>query len=182
MFHLAVNNQLDDVYLFHLYVPMNYSEVFSYKGRVPFSQKGSDKLQFWRHWKVHFFLSSLIFSNLSKWMVENYLNNQWRKYIQVNHNTRIRHLTNDAAIKTLMVGKITQLYGKVFISKISDKTWYKNVCAATLCLCPLETSSFPCNEPSDSRCTNGADMGRAMVARLGLGLPLLALLLPTQIY
>lgn len=33
----------------------------------------------------------------------------------------------------------------------------------------------------DSRRTDGADMGRAMVARLGLGLLLLALLLPTQV-
>lgn len=34
----------------------------------------------------------------------------------------------------------------------------------------------------DAPRTDGADMGRAMVARLGLGLLLLALLLPTQIY
>uniref|UniRef100_A0A7N9CVY4 Signal transducer CD24 n=1 Tax=Macaca fascicularis TaxID=9541 RepID=A0A7N9CVY4_MACFA len=34
----------------------------------------------------------------------------------------------------------------------------------------------------DAQRTDGGDMGRAMVARLGLGLLLLALLLPTQIY
>ncbi|XP_032131021.1 signal transducer CD24 [Sapajus apella] len=34
----------------------------------------------------------------------------------------------------------------------------------------------------DAPRTDGGDMGRAMVARLGLGLLLLALLLPTQIY
>nr|XP_058163626.1 signal transducer CD24 [Dasypus novemcinctus] len=34
----------------------------------------------------------------------------------------------------------------------------------------------------DAQRADGADMGRAMVARLGLGLLLLALLLPTQIY
>lgn len=64
------------------------------------------------------------------------------------------------------------------VYKVSPAVRASHLACARTSRADLQTPSIQRVAPR----ADGADMGRAMVARLGLGLLLLALLLPTQIY